>query len=300
MAQETFHKVDQQVASFETSIGIDVGSGLTLAAGAVASRTSTSENAGRFFGGMRDTLYGAVDFWQVGATASLVYDAPVDPDESANRFRLDLRGATFPAVLDVDATFAKAKGGISAVLSPSVSSWISLALRAGGEKVWVSERASAFTPVDFPWSDAAFLGGSETIRGWADQRFAGDAAVFGSGELRLRLGNPRVVVPVETGIFGFADAGRVYLDGASPGGWHTSVGGGIWFKPIAQPYMLRAGAGVSDEGTKIYILLGLPYQDHPPRLFSGRVPDRHFGSRPPPAPDRNWLQRPPPSTQPPR
>ncbi len=67
------------------------------------------------------------------------------------------------------------------------------------------------------------------------------------------------MVPVAAGIFGLADAGRVYLDGATPGGWHTSVGGGIWFKPIAQPYMLRAGAGHSDEGTKVYVLLGLPY-----------------------------------------
>ncbi len=75
----------------------------------------------------------------------------------------------------------------------------------------------------------------------------------------LRVWNPRVVVPVAIGVFGFADAGRVYLDGDSPGGWHTSFGGGIWFKPIAQPYMLRAGAGVSNDGTKIYVLLGLPY-----------------------------------------
>ena len=257
--RENFHKVDQQVASFEASIGISGGSGLTLAAGLVASRTSTSEDARRFFGGLRPTLYGAVDFWQVGATASLVYDVPVDPDESANGLRFEIRGATFPAVFDVEQIFAKARGMISAVLSPSASSGISLALRVGGEKVWVSERAGAFTPVDFPWSDAAFLGGAETIRGWADQRFAGDAAVFGSGELRLRVFNPRVVVPVETGIFGFADAGRVYLDGDSPGGWHTSIGGGIWFKPIAQPYMLRAGAGVSDDGTKIHVVLGLPY-----------------------------------------
>ena len=56
-----------------------------------------------------------------------------------------------------------------------------------------------------------------------------------------------------------ADAGRVYVDGATPGGWHTGVGGGIYFKPIAQPYMLRAGAGFSDDGTKIYVVLGLPY-----------------------------------------
>ena len=233
---ESFFKVDQQVASFAAAIGVSGGSGLELTAGLIASRSNSDENAGRFFGTIpsggtsspRNTLYGAVGFVQVGGTASLVYDAPMDPDESANRLRVDLRGATFPAVLDVDEPFTKAGGGISAVLSPSVSSGVSLALRVGGEKVWGDR---------IPWSDAAFLGGSETIRGWADQRFAGDAAVFGSGELRLRVFNPRVVVPVETGIFGFADAGRVYLDGASPGGWHTSVGGGIWFKPIAQSYM---------------------------------------------------------------
>ena len=137
-----------------------------------------------------------------------------------------------------------------ASVCPSVTSRVSLGLRVGGEKVWGD---------DIPWNDAAFAGGAETIRGWAEQRFAGDAAVYGAGELRLRVWNPRVVVPVAVGIFGFADAGRVYVDGASPGGWHTGVGGGIYFKPIAQPYLLRVGAGVSDETTKIYILLGLPY-----------------------------------------
>jgi hypothetical protein len=33
---------------------------------------------------------------------------------------------------------------------------------------------------------------------------------------------------MNTGIFGFADAGRVYLDGKSPGGWHSGMGGGLW------------------------------------------------------------------------
>ena len=26
----------------------------------------------------------------------------------------------------------------------------------------------------------------------------------------------------------FYDAGRVYLNGQSPGGWHTAAGGGLW------------------------------------------------------------------------
>lgn len=247
---EDFFKVDQRAASFAAAVGVGGDSGFELTAGLVASRSNSDENANRFFGTVRDTLYGAGVFWQAGATASLVYDAPVDPLKSANRLRIDLRGATFPAIFDVTTPFTKVGAVLSTVLSPSVTSRVSLALLAGGEKVWGD---------DIPWNDAAFAGGAESIRGWAEQRFAGDAAVYGAGELRLRVWNPRVVVPVAIGIFGFVDAGRVYVDGASPGGWHTGVGGGIYFKPIAQPYMLRAGAGVSDETTKIYILLGLPY-----------------------------------------
>ena len=248
---DRFHEIDHERASVETAVGVSGGAGLDLAVGLVVSRSSTSENNGRFFRELRDTLYGAVDFWQAGATASLVYDLPVDPNESPNRLRLEIHGATFPTVLDVVTPFSKADGTISARLSPSVSSPISIALRVGGVKVWGDQ---------IPWSEAAFLGGAETVRGFQRERFAGDAAVFGTGELRLRLANPRVVVPVDMGIFGFADAGRVYLNGASPGGWHTSLGGGIWLTPIGQPYMLRAGFGVSDdEGTRIYIETGLPF-----------------------------------------
>jgi hypothetical protein len=247
---DSYYKVDQRVASFAAAIGVGWDSGLELTAGLVASRSNSDENANRFFGTVSDDLYGAGTFWQAGAIAGLVYDPQVDPLESANRIRLEIRGATFPAILDVVTAFTKADAAISTVLSPSVTSRISLSLRAAGEKIWGD---------NIPWNDAAFAGGARTIRGWLEQRFAGDAAVYGGGELRLRVWNPRVVVPVAIGIFGFADAGRVYVDGATPGGWHTGVGGGIWFKPIAQPYMLSAGAAVSDETTRVYILLGLPY-----------------------------------------
>lgn len=37
------------------------------------------------------------------------------------------------------------------------------------------------------------------------------------------------MLPCEVGVFGLAAAGRVFVDGDSPGGWHTGVGGGIWF-----------------------------------------------------------------------
>jgi hypothetical protein len=231
-------------------VGLTTGGGLTLAAGFVVSRTDATENAGRFFATLRDTIYGADGFVQLGATARLVYDPQATSTAAPNRIRLSLQSSVYPGHwVDVERSFARASGVVSALLSPSMTSPLSLALRAGGERVWGR----------FPFSEAAFLGGSESLRGWDEQRFAGDAAAFASGEVRVRVGSPRVIVPVAAGIFGFADVGRVYLEGQSPGGWRTSVGGGIWLKPVAQPYILRWGAGVSDEATKIYVALGLPY-----------------------------------------
>ena len=37
-----------------------------------------------------------------------------------------------------------------------------------------------------------------------------------------------LLIPVDFGLLGFADLGRVYVDGDSPGGWHNAAGGGFW------------------------------------------------------------------------
>ena len=76
---------------------------------------------------------------------------------------------------------------------------------------------------------------------------------------RLRLGRLRVVVPVRMGAFAFADAGRVFLDGDSPGGWHGSVGGDIWSQLTGHSHIVRWGVGKSDKATSVHIAIGLPY-----------------------------------------
>ena len=52
--------------------------------------------------------------------------------------------------------------------------------------------------------------------------------MFGSAELRVPLFRFPFIVPTDVGALGFTDAGRVYVDGESPGGWHTAAGGGFW------------------------------------------------------------------------
>jgi hypothetical protein len=163
--------------------------------------------------------------------------------------RLDLAVAYFPALFDVERAFGELSAEVSALVAGSPTSRLSLALRARGAEVWGR----------FPWHQAAFLGGVGSLEGWDEQRFAGDVAVSGSAEARIRVWQPRVVVPVSLGVFGFGGVGRVYLDRASPGGWHTTAGGGVWLQPALQPYIVRAGVGAGEESTKLFVTLGLPY-----------------------------------------
>lgn len=117
--------------------------------------------------------------------------------------------------------FRTVQGEAAAFLTP-IRGGPTVALRLGGQKVWGA----------FPYFEAAYLGGSTSLRGFSEQRFAGDASLFGNAEVRLPLGEARIVFPTQIGLVGLADLGRVYVAGASPGGWHNSAGGGIWLAPL--------------------------------------------------------------------
>ena len=122
-----------------------------------------------------------------------------------------------------------------------------LGLRVGGSKAFGDQ----FLP------DAAFIGGQATLRGYRYNRFAGDAAVFGGAELRIPLTRAVLFTRGDLGILGLADAGRVWLDGESPGGWHTAFGGGLWFHTIGQTISVSYAKG-EDEG-RLYIKFGAPF-----------------------------------------
>jgi hypothetical protein len=49
-------------------------------------------------------------------------------------------------------------------------------------------------------------------------------------------------------MFLFGDAGRVYIEGNSPGGWHGDAGGGISFAPISRDLTLSLSIANSNEG----------------------------------------------------
>jgi hemolysin activation/secretion protein len=121
-----------------------------------------------------------------------------------------------------------------------------LAARVGG--------AGAFG--DFPVFESAFVGGRHSLRGFRSDRFAGDAALFGGAELRVPLGTVPLLVNGELGVFGLADAARVWHSGESPGGWHTGIGAGLWFTALGRAVSVAYARG---ESGRLYAWAGLPF-----------------------------------------
>lgn len=126
---------------------------------------------------------------------------------------------------------------------------LTLALRAGG----------AYVLGDFPFYEAATLGGTENLRGFRSTRFAGRAALYQSAELRLKLFSVNTyLLPAELGVLGLLDNGRVWTDGEDwtlARGWHQGYGGGLWLS-LYNSLLVSGTVATSDEGTLVNVGLG--------------------------------------------
>ncbi|MGH7679077.1 MAG: hypothetical protein ACRENU_11465 [Gemmatimonadaceae bacterium] len=154
--------------------------------------------------------------------------------------------AAYPALLELDKAFATGSAGGTFYLPLGPLGGPHLAFRAGGSL------ASTGYPVQF----APAIGGRRSLRGFAWHRFAGDAAVSGSAEVRVPVGTVNFLIRSQMGVFALADAGRVWFDGDSGGGLHSGFGGGVWFAALGRSVSLAYAHG---ESHKFYVKSGLSY-----------------------------------------
>ena len=122
-----------------------------------------------------------------------------------------------------------------------------LALRTGGAAVSGT----------VPFQELVYVGGETTVRGYAEQRFAGRRGAYANAELRLLAGR----LPVgDLGIFGLADAGRVWIAGESSERWHAAVGGGLWLAwQHRRANTLSIAVARSPERTGVYLRAGFMF-----------------------------------------
>jgi len=200
---------------FRPAVALALNGVSDLSLGPIVQYTTTSDAPGHLIAAARP--YGAGAFGEAGLQLALHHDVRYGADDSPSRVVYDVTASVYPALWDVTSPFGRLGATAGASIPFSLPTAPLLVVRAGGVKLWGT----------FPYSESAFIGGEHTTLDMESQRYAGDAALFATSELRLRLAT-FTFLPIEAGILGLAEAGRVYVGGDSPGGWHTAVGGGSW------------------------------------------------------------------------
>ena len=194
--------------------------------------------------------YGSKDWGQLGGRVRLEWDSRDSERYPTRGVFARADGAAFPAVWGPDSSYGFVDGSVSGYLTGTgLPLRPTLALRAGGRKVWGP----------YPFFASAFLGDASTVRLGRQNRYAGDASLYGNAELRLRLTDFFVILPGELGVFGLADAGRVYFSGEESDRWHSAFGGGVWVALLQYTTLLQVAVAVSDERTGFYFGTGMAF-----------------------------------------
>lgn len=189
-------------------------------------------------------------FGQIGMLAEATIDRRDVPALPRSGVLATIGASAYPGVWDAAGAFGRTEASVATYVSLPGRRAPTLALRAGGARVWGS----------YPVHEAAFAGGWATLRGYKTDRFAGDSSIWGAAEARVFIARPNVLVRGDLGGIAFVDAGRVYLDGESPGGWHRGVGGGLYFlfvineMPISGSLLYARG-----EADRFRIQFGAPF-----------------------------------------
>jgi hypothetical protein len=242
-----FYRAYESQYSVVPAIGFSIAPRATVSVGPVLKYWSTDFDRATLL--TRDRPYGSGDFGQVGGQMAFSFDTRDTIRAPRRGVHLNAGGSVYPSVWDVASTFGEAHGDASTYLTAALPLQPTLALRAGGKKVWGT----------FPFQEGALIGGNSTVRGLRNGRYLGDAAAYGNAELRLHLYDFGLPVPGELGVFGLADAGRVWVEGESPDGWHHAFGGGIWMDWMNRRNTLSLAVARSEGRNGFYLTSGFMF-----------------------------------------
>jgi hypothetical protein len=265
-----FFKAKQLQYSFTPNVSIPLAKNLTFFVGPTIKYGSSQKKQDNTLIN-QEQPYGYGNFGEVGATGIMHLDSRVATSKAPGGVTLRsfgyprgggeviVAGQVWPKAWDVTGTFGSVSGMAATYLTPGGDKAPTLALRAGGKKVFGS----------YPYFEAAYLGGGlggfgpaagdEPIRGLQRHRYAGDAALYGNADLRIYISRFHIILPGTWGILGFGDVGRVYYSPETSDTWHTGYGGGLWFAWLDRANTLSVSYARSEGHYGIYARAGFAF-----------------------------------------
>lgn len=110
---------------------------------------------------------------------------------------------------------------------------------------------------NFEFYNAATIGGNDGLRGYRNQRFTGNKSFYQNTDLRFNLRKVKTeLVPLQIGLFGGFDYGRVWLDEEKSSDWKTSYGAGFW---LVGAEMVNLNLSIFNSKDGAYVRFGLGF-----------------------------------------
>jgi hypothetical protein len=246
-ADETddFYKIRQRMISIFPALHYTFSPSLEIYGGLQFKYNAAKDDPDTLLGTIQP--YGYANFGQVGFCLGFNWDTRNPLKASDPGFRIDVEGFMYPKAATVESTFSGVEGNAAAYIS--LTKPLILALSIGGKKLFGT----------IPYTEAAYIGGSSTVRGFTKNRFAGEASLYGRLELRLILGKAIFIIPGEYGLFGLTDIGRVFVKDESSNKWHPAYGGGVFFSVLDLATVFSLAVAVSEERTAVYFKAGFSF-----------------------------------------
>ncbi len=188
-------------------------------------------------------------YGQVGAQAAVTAEWRNDPVDPSRGIRVDVGSSAYAPLWDVERPLAEVHSEIRGMMRLPLPVHTTIVLRAGGRRVFG----------EVPIHEAAYLGGTATLRGTPGYRYAGSSVLYGGGEFRVGVAQPTILGrSIRLGVAGVADAGRVFYHGVASD-WLTSYGAGLWVKPLDSPHVFSAGVVQGPLGPRFYFRTDIGY-----------------------------------------
>jgi hypothetical protein len=212
-----YYRLSHRFIAVIPAVHFASGRQTTVSVSAIVKHVQTDTTGDNLIGDT--TPYGVPDFGQVGLGLSLRHDSRDRPNFGRSGSHLTLGMIWYPRVWDAEESFGNANASAAGYYTPRWFDNLTLALRLSGQIAFGQ----------YPYHEAVYLGGAKSLRGYEPQRYAGDAGVLANSEARLEVARLHVGAPLDFGVVGIADIGRVWLEGEESDIWHAGTGGGVWF-----------------------------------------------------------------------
>jgi len=222
---KTYYRVRYEYAWINPALKQTINKHLYYSLGAFYQYFKVTDTAGRYIGDIFPQLLDSSAYLKhnyVGLNAMYELDTRNNKILTNRGILWKTEALAFYSINDVGENLVKLRSDLRFYLSFRKDPRVVFAFRFGG----------AANLGDYEFYHANYLGGGTNLRGYRNNRFAGDISFYQNTEIRFKLLNIRsYVFNGETGILIFNDIGRVWMNGEDSSLWHDGYGIGVWFSP---------------------------------------------------------------------